>query len=179
MPILVSVDPGKSSGVAVLGFDQSTTWLEAAYQVYPGVGAFRALLDVVQERFPVAEWISEKFSPRSGAGFGQGLDSTLPLVCEGVLIDRDLLPEYQPGEKRWRSPQLQYLAGGVDLRDRKRRQHKFLKDNGYYRTGKDFGTADADDARSAIAHGINYLIREVKHKPSYQLVVDWLEKEGE
>lgn len=169
---IVSIDPGKSSGCAVLGFDSSRVWLKAAHQVYPGVNKLRELIDTVQSDFPEATWISEKFSPRPGGGFGQGLDSTLPLVCEGVLIDRDLLPEYTSNEKRWRRPADQYLVGGKDKADKKKRQHRFLKDSGFYRTGKDLDAPDADDFRSACAHGLAYLAR-TGHKPTFDLIAGW------
>lgn len=173
--ILVSLDPGKSSGGAVIGYDDSGIWLVEAHQVGAGVTGFRGLLTSLQDRWggPDVIWISEKFSPRPGQGFSHGLDSTLPLVCEGVLIDRDLLPEYTPSEKKWRRPADQYLVGGKDLADKKKRQHRFLKENGFYKTGKDFGTPDADDFRSAASHGLAYLARELHHKPTFELLSSW------
>lgn len=178
MNTLVSIDPGKSSGVAVIQFDSHSVYLSSAYQTSGGVSGFRSLLDTVQSEWGEADpiWISEKFSPRPGKGFSLGLDSTLPLVCEGVLIDRGILPEYMAGERHWRSPSMQYLVGGSTLSDKRKRQAKFLKDSGFYRTGKDFGTPDADDFRSATAHGLAYLARELKHKPTFQMISDWVEK---
>ena len=159
----------------VLGYAHNCVFLEAAFQVSPGVTAFRGMVTYLQGwdvYNPV--WISEKYSPRPGGGFGQGLDSTLPLVCEGVLIDRDLLPEYTSGEKRWRAPILQYAVGGKEKADKKRRLHRFLKESGFYVTGKDLDAPDADDARSAIGHGLSYLARELKHEPTYRLISDWI-----
>lgn len=196
---LLSIDPGKSSGLALLAYDDdSAPVLEAAWQFGGGLAGVRSWLgkSVTPLRLSGTPFhgmagvprftaggitICEKFSPRPSnvTGFQQSLDTVEPLRVEGMLVDREIMPDYAPKVKTWRSPSQQYLVGGKDKADKKRRMHKFLKDNGYYRTGKDFGMADADDARSAIAHGINYLIREVKHGPSYQLVVDWLEKEGE
>lgn len=172
---IISLDPGKSSGACVIDITPTGIHLVKGFQVSPGVGAFRELTTALQEEYDTAStttWISEKFSPRPGEGFGHSLDSTLPLVCEGVLIDRNLLPEYRVGERRWRSPVLQYFAGGSSKADKKRRQHAFLKANGFYRTGKDFGTADADDFRSAASHGIVYVARELKHRPTFE----WLSK---
>lgn len=172
MTRLISVDPGKSSGGCVLEISPSGTSLVQGFQVGPGVNAFREMISELQMRFstPDTIWISEKFSPRPGQGFTHGLDSTLPLVCEGVLIDRDLLPEYTPGERRWRSPTLQYFSGGDGKAQKKSRTHAFLKANGFYRTGKDFSTQDADDFRSAAAHGISYIARELKHKPTFDMI---------
>lgn len=173
MTSLIIVDPGKSSGAAVLGYDAGGVWLIEGHQVRPGVNAFRSLLDHLEDRWPEAEWISEKFIPRPGGGFGQGLDSTLPLVCEGVLIDRDLLPEYSSGEKRWRAPINQYVVGGETLAQKRSRLHRFLKDSGFYLTGKDLGAPDADDFRSSAGHGIAYLARVKKHRPSWDLIEGW------
>lgn len=177
MLVLISVDPGKSSGLAVIGYDDSDVRLIQGFQVSGGVRPFRGLLDRVQGQWSGEDvtWLSEKFIPRPGGGFGQGLDSTLPLVCEGVLIDRDLLPEYTSGEERWRIPQLQYLTGGKNLADKRKRQHRFLKDSGFYKTGKDLGAPDADDYRSATAHGLAYLARN-GHKPTFELISGWVER---
>ena len=174
--ILASADPGKSSGLAVLDVQPTRVELVGAFQVSGGVGGFRALVSKVQAEWPDAQWIAEKFSPRPGQGFTHGLDSTLPLVCEGVLIDRDLLPEYAPGLKVWRSPQLQYLVGGDTLARKKSRTHRFLKDSGFYRTGKMLDSADADDFRSACAHGLAYIAREVGHRPTFNMIADWTER---
>ena len=173
---VLSLDPGKSSGAAVLGYDDSSVWLVDGFQVSPGVNAFRDLVTYLQNVPGGVTWISEKFSPRPDAGFGQGLDSTLPLVCEGVLIDRDLLPEYTPRQKRWRAPIMQYVVGGSSKAQKKSRLHRFLKDSGFYVTGKMVGQPDADDARSAIGHGLAYLAREVKHKPTFDMIQDWTER---
>lgn len=126
------------------------------------------------QSFEGATWISEKFSPRPGA-FGQSLDSTIPLVCEGVLIDREILPEYTPKEKRWVHPINQYVFGGKDKAEKKKRQHRFLKESGFYRTGKDLDAPDADDYRSAAAHALAHLMR-TGHKPTYNLVTEWIER---
>lgn len=176
--LLVSLDPGKSSGSAVLGYDNSAVWLIEAFQVAAGVDAFRGMVTALQDRWGDSDpvWISEKFSPRPGQGFTHGLDSTIPLVCEGVIIDRDLLPEYTPNEKRWRAPVLHYVVGGKSKAQKKVRLHRFLKDSDFYRTGKDLGAPDADDFRSAAAHGLAYLAREVGNKPAYDMISTWVER---
>lgn len=121
--------------------------------------------------------ISEKFTARNTKGFAYITASMEPLRGEGVLIALDLMPDYTPKEKRWRDPGLQYLVGGKDLADKKKRQHKFLKDIGFYRTNKDFPDSPskdgADDFRSAAAHGLAYLARELHHKPTFELLSSW------
>ena len=172
--LLVSVDPGKSSGGCALSYEEdSAPSLSLALQVGGGVSGFREMVSQLQE-FEGAVWISEKFAPRPGA-FGQSLDSTLPLVCEGVLIDRGLLPEYPSNEKRWVQPAQQYIAGGKGKAERKKRQHALLRDTGFYRTGKDLDAPDADDFRSACAHALSWLMR-TGHKLTYDMISDWNER---
>lgn len=80
------------------------------------------------------------------------------------------MPDYSKEEKRWRDPNHQYIFGGQGKAQKKQMQHRWLKENGFYVTGKQLGTSDADDARSAIAHGISYLVKELHHKPTFDFV---------
>ena len=173
--LIISLDPGESSGAAVLNYGESPAELVAAFQVSGGVSGFLALLDMLREYEGQGTWICEKYSPRpsTATGFQQSLKTSLPLVCEGVLIGRGLMPVYTPSEKRYRDPSLQYFSGGSGKAERKKKQHAFLKANGFYKTGKDFGTPDADDFRSAAAHGIAYVARELHHKPTFELLSSW------
>lgn len=174
--LVVSLDPGESSAASVLKVpDLSPAELVGAYQIKDGVQGFLTLLDKLEEYRGFATWICEKFSPRpsTATGFQQSLSTSLPLVCEGVLIGRGLMPVYTSSEKRYRAPALQYLVGGKDKADKKKRLHKFLKDSGFYVTGGMLGAADADDARSAIGHGLAYIARELKHKPTFDLISSW------
>lgn len=117
--------------------------------------------------------ISEKFTARSTQGFSYTTASLEPLRGEGALIALGLMPDYSPGNKVWRDPKYQYLVGGKDKADKKKRLHKFLKDSGFYVTGGMLGAADADDARSAIGHGLAYIARELKHRPTWDLISSW------
>lgn len=138
--------------------------------IYSALGGFKW-------KSPKLSVVAEKFTARNTKGYAYTTASMEPLRGEGVLIALDLMPDYSPKEKRWRDPGLQYLAGGKDLADKKKRQHKFLKDIGFYRTNKDFPDSPskdgADDFRSAAAHGLAYLAREVKHKPTFDLISNW------
>lgn len=120
--------------------------------------------------------VAEKFTARNTRGFSYTTASLEPLRGEGALIALGLMPDYTLADKRWRDPSLQYFSGGTGKAERKKRQHAFLKANGFYRTGKDFGTADADDFRSACAHGVNYIARELKHKPTFDIIAAWGEE---
>lgn len=229
-PYLLSIDPGVSTGVALLAYEDNsapelvqawqftggmtgllawiqTMWREAGWDDYWDAPRYAGLrgdgIDVPDELS--TEWmtqtnpefdaddagspyelevppnlivVAEKFTARATSGFSYTTSSLEPLRCEGALIAKGLMPDYKASEKRWRDPGLQYLVGGKDKADKKKRVHAFLKDIGFYRTGKDFGTPDADDARSAMAHGIAYLARELHHKTSYDLMTNWASTKG-
>lgn len=203
---VLSIDPGLSTGIALLSFEEDSPaelvegwqfgggvagllyWLsEHTYEYIEGCEVFSVLpsgpYTVPREGLvlgtPSSEWtrsvtvIAEKFTARSTKGFAYTTASLEPLRCEGALIALGLMPDYTVSEKRWRDPSLQYFSGGSGKAERKKRQHAFLKANGFYRTGKDFGTADADDFRSACAHGINYIARELKHRKTFDMIARW------
>lgn len=193
---VLSIDPGISTGVALLSYEpDSAPKLEEAWQFtggamalkrwlqsYPlplkfsGSGIYSAL-GGFKWKSPKLSVVAEKFTARNTKGYAYTTASMEPLRGEGVLIALDLMPDYSPKEKRWRDPGLQYLAGGKDLADKKKRQHKFLKDIGFYRTNKDFPDSPskdgADDFRSAASHGLAYLAREIHHKPTFELLSRW------
>lgn len=190
---ILSIDPGKSSGVALVAYTESEpARLVKAWQLERGLAGFK---DWTYDNgfFPVdggrnvwwrdgellAEWdiyegnvtiVTEKFQPINHSNYALTTDSVEPLRVEGLLYTLDMMPDYSKEEKRWRRPVDQYIFGG-DSKDRKKQmQHKWLKENGFYVTGKTLGTADADDARSSIAHAISYLVKDVHHKPTFDLV---------
>lgn len=221
---LLSIDPGVSTGIALLSFEEdSPAELVQGWQFTGGVVGLTSWIKgnwgeeeydfELGEQYGAGLWISgngrklhveemtvdiyypdrdevekvvaerkeltviaEKFTARNTQGFSYKTSSLEPLRGEGALIAMGLMPDYAVAEKRWRDPGLQYFAGGTGKAERKKRQHAFLKANGFYRTGKDFGTADADDFRSAAAHGINYIARELKHKPTFDMISEWTEK---
>lgn len=194
---LLSFDPGISTGISLLSYTQDTVpVLEGAWQFSGGLTGllqwmrrdyvsydlpinipldeFMAVIDDPEFEYPEVTIIAEKFTARATKGFSYRTDSLEPLRCEGALIAKGLMPDYSPKEKLWREPSLQYLVGGKGA-EAKKRQHKFLRDSGYYRTGKDFGTPDADDFRSSCAHALNYLARE-GHLPTFNLISAWVER---
>lgn len=186
---VLSVDPGLSTGVALLSYEEdSPAELVEGWQFGGGVAGLIGWVGLNVSLDPGANglsddatqylidpWcrpvvIAEKFTARNTRGFSYKTDSLEPLRGEGALIALGLMPDYAVAEKRWRDPSLQYFSGGSGKAERKKKQHAFLKANGFYRTGKDFGTADADDFRSATAHGIAYVARELKHKPTFDMI---------
>lgn len=222
---ILSIDPGVSTGVALLSYEEdSPAKLVKGWQFTGGVAGLTAWRKTHwRDAYRDSEWgydfgprfspdpgrfwdlhvetlyeeqynsdtddydqvetekknltvICEKFTARNTQGFSYTTASLEPLRGEGALIDRGIMPDYTVAEKRWRDPGLQYLVGGKDKPDKKKRQHRFLKESGFYLTGKDFGTADADDYRSAVSHGIVYIARELKSKATFDMISEWTEK---
>lgn len=218
---VLSIDPGLSTGVALLSYEEdSPAELVEGWQFTGGVaGLLEWLKEHYREGWYDSEWgnvyaprivpsgrlfgnglyledeidsdlydeetddfvdvirnpkqvtiIAEKFTARNTRGFSYTTASLEPLRCEGALIALGLMPDYTVAEKRFRDPSLQYFSGGSGKAERKKRQHAFLKANGFYRTGKDLDAPDADDYRSSAAHGIAYIARELKHKPTFDML---------
>ena len=117
--------------------------------------------EVVKE----GEVICEKFTPRPNGKGGLTLASVEPLRIEGHLVGSGVMPDYP--DKAWRQPSSQYFmcpTRGMSLAEKKKAANKWLKDNGFYFTGRDVGCKDADDARSATLHALSYLRKF--HKPT-------------
>lgn len=171
---LLSVDAGVSSGIALFRYsDNSAAELEYCWQFRGGLTGFIDWYD-----FEDPPWhrrnltvVAEKFLPRPVSGFSYTADTLEPLRIEGAMVTLKMLPDYQHGGKNpnWQAPALQYFAGGKDKAEKKRRQHRWLKDHGFYVTNKQFPDSPAkdgaDDARSAIAHGLVWFRRQ-KHLPT-------------
>lgn len=183
---VLAFDPGKSSGVALLSYtDSAPARLVRAWQFGNGV---QGLLDWLENHYPNSGWllpyspdseaerlfwssevvvVSEKFTPLQGKGFAQTLDSTLPLVCEGVLIAYWIMPVYDSKDKRWQRPNAMYRQGGKDKAEKRKRSKQFLRDHGLYVTGSDLGQPDNEDAVSAILHGLSYITHTLNHRPTW------------
>lgn len=174
MKTLVSIDPGESFAFSVFEYgDETRPSLVDFDQRKEGVEGFLATVDDLGEKYPPSSstvWICEKFSPRPGthAGFSQSLKTTLPLVMEGILIGRGLMPPYWKGSPVWQNPSLQYILGGGTLQEKITNRRKWLARSGFKVMPKDVGQPDCDDVRSAISHGIAWLRRQ-RHKPTLDL----------
>lgn len=188
---ILSIDPGKSSGIALLTYNDSEVWLEGSWQFNGGAEAlvewiYQYQIDQGGSLFITkgvqrgAAWVypgnvvCEAFTARSTQGFSYTTDSLEPLPAIGALVALGIVN--RADKKRYRDPKLQYLVGGKDKADKKKRQHKFLKDSGFYVAPSALGTTDADDFRSACAHGLSYLQRELKHRGVHAMVSEWMEK---
>jgi len=186
---LISIDPGKSSGVIVGAYSDTEPFrVTHAFQIEGGVEGFLKhchtdyihVNGVTQSRLflPVTlgvggisldgdtKVLAEKFTARgsANAGFSYRTEALEPLRVEGAILALGIKPT-------WVSPSQQYFMGGDSKAEKLKNRNawfKKYKDLGYYITGKDVGCKDADDARSALAHCISYLRRE-KHKPTISL----------
>lgn len=194
---VLSIDPGISTGISLIRFPADDRpelvdawqftggamglllWAERHVFLDPGVSGVSWATRYLRDRWGEGSFqaIAEKFTARNTKGFSYTTASLEPLRGEGVLLALGLMPDYDPKIKEWRDPGLQYLVGGKDLADKKKRQHAFLKDIGFYRTNKDFPDSPAkdgaDDFRSSAAHGLNYGARVLKHKPTFDLMTEW------
>lgn len=184
MKTLISIDPGMSSGViAGIYSDDIPFELTHAFQIEGGVEGFIKQVSIsytwlgedtnlfvylpgVEEPIQIGEGVTvlvEKFTARGAAAgpFALKTDALEPLRIEGALLAMGV-------PITWVSPAQQYFIGGRDKAEKKKRQHAWLKENGYAIMPKDLGTKDADDARSACAHAISWLRRQ-KHKPTLEM----------
>lgn len=178
---VLAFDPGVSSGVALASYSDDEPFdLVEAWQFGGGV---QGLLDWLEDHIPSGrfmvkkrEWgfslplatiVCEKFVPRSSLT----LAGSIPLVGEGVLIGRGLMPPYDPQIDTWQAPARQYNTfGGKDLADKKKTARRRLKDLGWYRMPKELGTPDSDDAMSATLHALSYVVHTLKHKPTFDKI---------
>jgi len=188
MQYVLSIDPGKSSGIALGKYSDTEPYqLVKAWQFQGGVvGLIDFFMYKCPELSEVGPWceyiegtviqsfdliVTEKFVPIAGKGFSQTLDSVEPLRGEGALIALGVMPDYP--DPTWRRANEQYLFNAPSKAKKRSLLKEFLKDTGNYVYGKQLGQPDNEDAVSAIAHAISYLTRVENHKPTYDLVSDW------
>lgn len=200
MKTLISIDPGMSTGIIVGTYSDDTPFeLTHAFQIEGGVEGFLKNVRFLRGDYgeygtlaignlispsdffdiwsedgegeiqETGDVLVEKFTARGAAAgpFALRTEALEPLRVEGALIAMGF-------PTTWVQPPQQYFLPGKDKAEKKKRQHAWLKENGFYIAPKDLGTKDADDARSALAHAISWLRRQ-KHKPT----LDLFRKEGE
>lgn len=184
--VLLSIDPGVSTGIALLSVPDESEGkpvsLIAGWQFRGGLagflnwrGYFSASEDLSEIRANgksyLVDWvIAEKFSPINHSDYALTLDSVEPLRIEGSLITIGAMSDYQKENWFWRRPIEQYIFGGKTKAEKKKLQHRWLKEHGFYLSGKDLGAKDADDFRSATAHGISFAVKVLEHKATWKLV---------
>ena len=184
---VLSIDPGKSSGLALGSYSDTEPYtLIKCWQIEGGPEGLYNWFNSYDGEVDEHVWfwvfkgvwtagdglevVAEKFTPLQNKGFAQTLDSTTPLVCEGVLMSLGVMPWYPEGN--WRRPNEMYRYGGKDKKEKLKLARKFLKDHDMLPTGKTVGQKDANDAVSAILHGIAFLVKQ-KHGPTMKMILDW------
>lgn len=197
MKYLLSIDAGKSSGVALFQYDDEVPaelaqawqfggglsgflrwWRSRTYEYMEGAEVF--FLD--DESFfparrkqignPSDDWrqhvdvVAEKFTPLQNKGFSLTLDSVEPLRIEGAMVAMGLVPDYGPAVPSWQRPNQMYWVPGKNATEKRKNQTAWVKERfpELHLTGKDVDSPDADDARSALWHGMVWLRKH--HSPS-------------
>jgi hypothetical protein len=167
------IDPGKSTGVALFEYDEERpAGLVKAWQFDGGLTGFlrwwrdHAYEYVEDDWQGVVQVGCEKFTPLQNKGFSLTLDSVEPLRIEGALVALGIVPEYAPDSEWWQRPSEMYWVPGKNAAEKRKNQVAWVKERfpELHLTGKDVGAPDADDARSALWHGMAYLRKY--HKPS-------------
>lgn len=166
MKTLISIDPGVSSAIAVFEYSDTTpAKLREVSQFRGGTEALLERFNEVVDRTAYFDIVCEDFQARPQAGFSYTTASLEPLVAIGALLAGGWIDRRD--KRQMASPKFQYFAGDGS----KKAQHAWLKEAGLYFTNKDFPDSPpkdkADDARSAIAHGISWFRRE-KHRPTIE-----------
>lgn len=169
MPYLTWIDPGQSTGIVTAYYDDVTPY--QPYKIEQFGGGVDALKEWVRiNSISLAGRIvgAEKFVPRPIENGSHTLESTLPLVCEGVLIGMGVMPAYPKGN--WQPATAQHISGGDTYEERKKRHQDLMKRAGLWLTGTDVGEADANDANSATGHALHFLTRTLRHSPTIEML---------
>lgn len=198
MSYLLSIDPGKSTGVALFSYNDETPadlvrawqfggglsgflrwWRDHIYEYIEGPEVFlyddnvaehprdRARIgDAYTGWWSSMQLVAEKFTPLQNKGFSLTLDSVEPLRIEGAMVAMGLLQDYGPAVPSWQRPNQMYWVPGKNATEKRRNQVAWVKERfpELHLTGKDVEAPDADDARSALWHGMVWLRKH--HKPS-------------
>ena len=145
---IMSIDPGKSTGVAFGTYSDTEPYrLVDAFQIPGGMRGFYEWLTTehfteLDEDYVV---VSEKFVLRSSNKFVADLE---PVMIEGLMyaLWGDRIAYQQRSDKA--------LIGD-----------RILKEHGLWQTGSQHGWVDGRDANDAIIHAIAYLFK-THHKPT-------------
>lgn len=197
MKHLLSIDPGKSTGITLWRYsDQEPAVRTGAWQFGGGAEGLR---DWINNTFHPETWdyrldeaaepywefysggkkievnddnlsvLCEKFTPLQGKGFSLTMDAVEPLVCEGVLIGLHVIPAYEQKTEQdcYQRPASMYFCGGSTKAEKLKRSRAWLKENGLLLTGKDVGRPDADDAISSTLHALAWF-RKKDHRPTIE-----------
>jgi hypothetical protein len=159
-------DPGVSTGITYWEWTDKRIAIPVHdWQIYGGTEALDQWIDEHWYLIRSVTHIgSEKFIPRPLPGMSHTLESTYPLVQEGILIAREVMPHYP--NPRWQPATCQYPVGGDTPEERKRRMDDLMKRAGLWQTGVNAGDSDANDILSARRHMVYLLTRRIRHQPT-------------
>lgn len=159
MPYLLSIDPGKNTGIALGFYDDETPFtLIERWQVHGGVDGFKRWWREGHWK-RADELVVEKFILASDNEFTADLT---PVAIEGVLSvlldESHLTPVWQPRTDKSRL--VGYPKSAVTKAQRQRVRFNFLDRFGLFMPG-----TENDDSNDAIAHALIYL-KGQRHLPT-------------
>lgn len=154
MPYILSVDPGKVTGIAYGYYDQKKPYeLHEVAAVPDGARGLHKWIEDCNYFNLIDKVVAEVFKPDGTAG---GRETVSP-QCEGVLIAHfDEIVWQKRSDKTW---------GGMGAKVVDER----LKELGLWHTGKEVRWTDGRDVNDAIIHALQYL-RSIKHMPTIRMI---------
>lgn len=145
MTTILSIDPGKATGIAYGYYDDDTEYqLRDVYVVHDGV-------DGVAELYWNSEFLRNDMEEVVVENYIMGHGPQDPIALEVIGFIKGV----------HQSPFLTLQKRS----DKKLVPDKLLRDHGFWKTGKDVGHTDGRDANDAIIHGIAYLFKK-RHAPT-------------
>ncbi len=163
MTLLLSLDPGLNTGIALGYYDDTTPYsLQNRWQVHGGLDGFVDWLDI--HSASVGGWdeiVSEKFILSSANRF---TPDTTPLLIEGAL-QAFLWLEDIPANLYWqpntaKADLIGYPATAKTKAQRQRLRFDFLKEHGLFVPGE-----DNTDSNDCCVHALVFLRRR-GHMPT-------------
>lgn len=164
MSIVMSVDPGMSTGIVVARIsDEAPPVLRGRFQVEQGLSGLNEWIDLCDRAMDsVTRLVCEKWHPRPTSRVYR-LDELEPVRIEGML-------QTDYGDViMFRQPEQRHLFRETETFSK---SAAFLKWAGYWTTGSEVGCKDANDTNSAMMHLFGYL-RDNKHGPTISLLLDY------
>ena len=144
MPTLISIDPGKATGICIGHYDDETPFAVDYAAILNFKETMSLLSDCNEMNGFRTEFVVESFTLSAGNKFTADLT--------GVEIIGAI--KYLGWDVTWQPRTLKALV-----------PDKVLKDGGLWLTGRDVGHMDARDALDAIIHSLAYLMR-AHHVPT-------------
>lgn len=158
MTRLLSIDPGKNTGIALGEFGATGYRLLERWQVHGGLHGFKRWWRTERPGFDVL--VVERFILDPNNRFTADLT---PVHIEGLIvgaIDDGMPVTWQPRTDK--AALTRYPADATTKAKRQRARFDFLKEHGLFAPG-----TDNDDSNDAITHALVYLKR-IGHVPTLE-----------